>query len=325
MSKQVNSVDGVAGLSTECKSQYSEIPAPFQIAATKETIKQQAQKIMLKLEQEEEQRRIDEELEQQYHYWHECDPLHQQAAAESGTDDTGREVIYNNIEQGVMISLIRSPMFTARLVQICDPSRVVVAATNQKGYMGQLICDYLDEYDAIVGVNASGFNDPNGNGLGGEIIGKTRAQGEDWGDLMYSSMTIGFDDQNRLLAGNINNWDAYSLRDAIQFGPILIKDGEVLMEGSSGWGLQPRTIIAQREDGAVMFLVVDGRKPGYSIGATMGDCAAILAEYGAVTAAACDGGSSSVLAYEGEIINDPSTPMSTGRYLPNVFLVKRWQ
>ena len=45
--------------------------------------------------------------------------------------------------------------------------------------------------------------------------------------------------------------------------------------------------------------------------------------FGAVTAGACDGGSSSVLAYNGEIINKPSTPMTTGRYLPNAFLVKK--
>lgn len=101
------------------------------------------------------------------------------------------------------------------------------------------------------------------------------------------------------------------------------KDGQILTEGSAGWGLQPRTIIGQRSDGAVLFMIVDGRKPGYSNGATMSDCASVLLEYGEVTAAACDGGSSSVLAYYGEIINDPSTLMETGRYLPNAFLVKR--
>jgi exopolysaccharide biosynthesis protein len=54
----------------------------------------------------------------------------------------------------------------------------------------------------------------------------------------------------------------------------------------------------------------------------MEDCADILLEYGAVTAAACDGGSSSVIGYEGEIINEPSTNMPTGRYLPNAWLVR---
>ena len=71
-----------------------------------------------------------------------------------------------------------------------------------------------------------------------------------------------------------------------------------------------------------MLLVVDGRQFGYSLGATMEDCADILLQYGAVTAGACDGGSSSVIAYNGEIINEPSTDMPTGRYLPNAWLVR---
>ena len=100
-------------------------------------------------------------------------------------------------------------------------------------------------------------------------------------------------------------------------------NGEIYTEGSAGWGIQPRTIIAQREDGVVMFLVVDGRKPGYSIGITIGEAAEILLKYGAVTAAACDGGSSSVMAYDNAIVNIPSTPMTTGRYLPNALLVSK--
>ena len=61
-----------------------------------------------------------------------------------------------------------------------------------------------------------------------------------------------------------------------------------------------------------------------SMGATMEDCADILLEYGAVTAGACDGGSSAVIAYDGEVINKPSARnMPTGRYLPNAWVVKR--
>ena len=53
-------------------------------------------------------------------------------------------------------------------------------------------------------------------------------------------------------------------------------------------------------------------------------CADILEEYGAYNAGACDGGSSSVLAYNGEVINKPSTSMaSTGRCLPNAWVVSK--
>ena len=50
-----------------------------------------------------------------------------------------------------------------------------------------------------------------------------------------------------------------------------------------------------------------------------------MLEYKAVSAAANDGGSSAVLGYNGEIITIPSTRSlrSTGRYLPDAWLVKK--
>ncbi len=316
MEKQINTVDEVAGISeisvNRTKNTLAETFAfPSIVNEYDKFISQFIGKVA----------EGKESAERLKKYWTEQDPLNQLQAKETGVDDTGREVLYNDIEQGIMISKVKTSMYVGRVVQICDPSRVFIATTDKKEEAGTLICDYLEKYDAILGVNASGFKDYNGQGLGGEIIGQTRSQGEDWGTYI-NQITIGFDDQNRLIAGQIDDWDEYNLRDAIQFNPVLIKDGTILTEGSSGWGLQPRTIIGQRYDGAVLFMVVDGRKIGYSIGATMGDCAEVLLEYGVVTAAACDGGSSSVIAYDGEIINPPSTPMITGRYLPNAFLVK---
>ena len=239
------------------------------------------------------------------------------------TDEFGNKVIVNDIEEGIKIVEVKTATYTGRLVFIDDPSRVFIAHTNKKGSRGELILNYLDKYDAILGINANGFVDNEGKGHGGEIIGCSVSDGELWGNTAFSLYTtIGFDDENRLVVGKLDNPKDYNLRDAAQFKPALIINGENLMKGSSGWGLQPRTIVGQRADGVVVFLVVDGRKPGYSLGITMGEAADLLMKYDVVTAAACDGGSSSVLAYDGEIINKPSTPMTTGRYLPNAFLVK---
>ena len=240
------------------------------------------------------------------------------------TDEFGNTVLVNDREQGIKIVKIETGTYTGFLTFVDDPSRVFVETTRYKGMRGELICDYLSTYDAIVGINANGFLDEDGVGMGGEIIGCTVSDGELWGTEAFSNYTtIGFDSCDRLIVGKIDDYRRYDLKNAAQFKPILILDGEILTDGSAGWGIQPRTIVAQRSDGIVMFLVVDGRKLGYSIGITMGDAAEILSGYGAVTAAACDGGSSSVLAYDGEIINIPSTPMTTGRYLPNAFLVRR--
>ncbi len=238
-------------------------------------------------------------------------------------DSHGNEVLINDIEQGIVVLKVKTSNFVGRLVLIDDPSRVYITATDYKNSRGEFICDYLEKEDAVIGMNASGFHDPGGTSVGGVVTAQCIAQGEYWGTYSSKYITVGFDEDDRLVVGEFSNWDDYKLRDAFQYHPALIINGDKVIEGSSGWGLQPRSVIGQAENGVVMFLVVDGRQVGYSLGATMGDCADILEEYGAVNAGACDGGSSSVLAYEGEILNEPSTNMPTGRYLPNAWVVAR--
>lgn len=239
-------------------------------------------------------------------------------------DEFGNKVVVNDKEQGIKIVEVSTVSYTGKIVFVDDPSRVIVRNTDTKDVRGKLILDYLKDYDAIIGVNANGFLDYDGKGNGGTILGYSISDGEVWGNgdiLEYT--TLGFDKNDRLVVGRIDDFEEYEIRDGAQFKPALIIDGEILETCKSGWGLQPRTIVAQRADGVVMFLVIDGRQVGYSVGITMLEAAELLLKYGAVTAAACDGGSSSVLAYNDSIINKPSTPMVTGRYLPNAFLVKR--
>ena len=238
-------------------------------------------------------------------------------------DSHGNEVLINDIEQGIVVLKVKTSNYVGRLVLIDDPSRVYISATDYKNSRGEFICNYLEKEDAVIGMNASGFYDPGGTSVGGVVTAQCMSQGEYWGYYSSNYITVGFDKDDRLVVGEFSDWEEHNMRDAFQYHPALIINGEKVIEGSSGWGLQPRSVIGQAENGVVMFFVVDGRQVGYSLGATMGDCADVLEEYGAVNAGACDGGSSSVLAYEGEILNEPSTDMPTGRYLPNAWVVAR--
>ncbi|MBP3311711.1 MAG: phosphodiester glycosidase family protein, partial [Butyricicoccus sp.] len=58
-------------------------------------------------------------------------------------------------------------------------------------------------------------------------------------------------------------------------------------------------------------------------GATVGDCKEILENYGAVQACNLDGGSSSVMYYNGREITHPTTASNNpkGRHLPDAFIV----
>lgn len=253
-----------------------------------------------------------------------ADVLGQENLVVGEKDKFGNTVYANDLEENIVILEIKKSNFTGKLVLVDDPSRVFLSATDYKGSRGEFICDYLEKENAVVGVNASGFVDKGGVSLGGEITGQCVSKGEYWGTYSSLYTLVGFDKNNRLVVGGIEDWEEYNIRDGFQYRPTLILDGKKVVEDSAGWGLQPRTVIGQCENGVVLMLVVDGRQVGYSIGATMEDCADILLQYGAVTAGACDGGSSSVIGYDGEVINKPSARnMPTGRYLPNAWVVAR--
>ena len=110
------------------------------------------------------------------------------------------------------------------------------------------------------------------------------------------------------------------VRDALSFGPILIVNGEPSAVNGSGSGLNPRTAIGQCADGTIILLVIDGRSAA-SLGASYADLINIMLENGAVNAANLDGGSSSMMYYKGQIINNCSSLIGD-RGIPTSVIVK---
>lgn len=251
------------------------------------------------------------------------DILGQKDIAVGEKDYAGYTVLVNDIEQGLVISEIVGDTYKGRIMLIDDPSRVYLGVTTKKNVEGMRILDMMEHYGAVAGINASGFNDPNGQGSGGHVMGISCSQGQFWGNYVNFFGSVVFTSSDKLVVGNLSStWDDYNIRDGIQFGPVLIANGEVIVTGSAGWGIQPRTAIGQREDGVIAFLVVDGRDLSYSVGCTVGDLAEILKKYNIINAACCDGGASSALAYGGELITkNTSLNPTIGRLLPNAFLV----
>jgi len=69
------------------------------------------------------------------------------------------------------------------------------------------------------------------------------------------------------------------------------------------------------------MLVVDGRQPGYSLGATLLDIQNILYEQGAYVAANLDGGSSTTMFYKGRVVDKPCGMLGE-RMVPTAFIVQ---
>jgi exopolysaccharide biosynthesis protein len=134
---------------------------------------------------------------------------------------------------------------------------------------------------------------------------------------------VGIDRNGLMVAGRYKPSELLDMgvSEAVTFQPRFIVNGKGLVKNEAdGWGIAPRTCMAQTKDGTIMFIVIDGRQPGYSIGATLYDVQKILLEKGAVTAANLDGGSSTVLVKNDNVVDRPSSKYGM-RYLPTAFLV----
>ncbi len=233
-------------------------------------------------------------------------------------------------ENGIKIVEISGSTYQGEMMIIDDPSRVFVATLDSYGpeSHGLTLSTFISKYDAIAGVNAGGFYDPDGTGNGGIPDGLVMGGGKIlWGgtDLKYNCV-IGFDENYIMHVGSFSGKDALDLNivSAVSFapGPVLVVNGKPLNENKQlGGGLNPRTAIGQRADGAILLLVVDGRQVE-SLGATYDDLVDIMLEFGAVNAANLDGGSSTRMHYNGMHINDCASLIGE-RGLPNAILVKK--
>ena len=104
----------------------------------------------------------------------------------------------------------------------------------------------------------------------------------------------------------------------------LIINNEARQMNGMGSGLNPRTAIGQRADGAVLMFVTDGRGKSGHLGASSGDLIEVMQQFEAVNAANLDGGSSSCMYYDGEYLMSSVTfyyDNSSWR-LPAGFIVK---
>ena len=100
--------------------------------------------------------------------------------------------------------------------------------------------------------------------------------------------------------------------DAIGAGPSLLSDSKVRITsdeevffGSSIPDIHPRSAVGIRADGTLLVLVVDGRQPE-SRGVDLEELARLLLELGAMEGMNLDGGGSSTLVVNGQLINRPA-------------------
>lgn len=233
--------------------------------------------------------------------------------------------------------------FAGKMMIVSDPSKVSIATTYPWGEYGEELDKLVKKSKAIAGING-GLYQSTGN-KGGRPLGVTVSNGEiqDISGGYTGLYLIGFDRKNILKILSIDGKSKSQIeevvkkediRDAIAFQEEasdknnhfvkLIINGEKRELNGLGSGANPRTAIGQRKDGAVLFLVTDGRGKNGHLGATASDLIEIMEEYGAVNAANLDGGSSSSMYYKDSYLMTSVTLYYTNSSwrLPTAFVVK---
>ena len=259
---------------------------------------------------------------------------------------TGNADEWADYPDGIRIESVYGDTYNAKVMIVRDPSQVYLGISTHEGFStsipGKRLNVAIEDEGAIAAVNGGAFNDDGSSHsyVGTLPAGLVYSEGECvWtsGKPSETSGFAGFTKDNILVVhkDNISQAQAEELniRDGCCFGPVLIMNGEINMEAyNKVSGLNPRTGIGQRADGAVIFVCIDGRQPS-SRGGEYKDVIDIMVEYGAINACNMDGGSSTVMMYRDtyglygeagqvQMMNSYSLLQTEPRKMPNFWMVR---
>lgn len=247
---------------------------------------------------------------------------------------------YKDIE----IIEVAEATFTGTMMIVKDPSRVSLATIYPWREKGVNLHELVEQSGAIAGINGGLYE--SGNNSGGRPYGVIVSGGEiqlNEPQSFKGLVLVGFTEDHILQIIDLAGMNAKDVEDMVKEKKIrdavcfqeeasdannhfvqLIINNEAREMNGKGSGLNPRTAIGQRADGAVLMFVTDGRGKAGHLGASSGDLIKVMQDFEAVNAANLDGGSSSCMYYDGEYLKSSVTFYYTNSSwrLPAGFVVK---
>lgn len=238
----------------------------------------------------------------------------------NNTNTDNSSVSISNSSQNITYEEISGSTYNGYVIVVDDPSSVSLIDTRTNN-VGSTLGDVVLKNNASVAINAGGFGGSRRNNNGGTLNDLTIIDQQLlYGEENTSYDMVGFSKDGLLILGNYTYSEALEIGvdDAISFGPYLIVNGENQVTSPQAGGLQPRTAIGQTADGKLIFVVIDGRSAN-SLGATYYDLQEIFNRYKAVNATNLDGGGSSTMYYNGELVNEVSE--GSERQIPTAIII----
>ncbi len=208
------------------------------------------------------------------------------------------------------------------VLAICkDTSQLRLCAASTLPDSGETVGTICQENGGLLALTGSAFLD-DGSSDGGTISGLAICGETSLGTAMGAAgdKRLELRQDDRMYVVDSADPVGEGTRDACEFGPALIVDGENVAGGSSWNTPQPRAVIGQSDRLETMMMVIEGRLTD-SIGCGIAPIAEKLLEYGCVQAMNLDGGTSAILYYKGEYITRCSnTALPEGRKLPTAWV-----
>jgi len=250
----------------------------------------------------------------------------------------------NNSSAPIEIHEVSGSTYYGTMMIVKDPSRVSLATIYPWRDLGVTLDQLVKDNGAVAGINGGLYNSYNNTGGSpyGVIVSNGQIQynqPQQWPGLVL----VGFTENNILQIIDISQMTPKQveqlvkdrkIRDAVTFQDEasdannhfvqLIINGEARELHGMGSGLNPRTAIGQRADGAVLMFVTDGRGKNGHLGASASDLIEVMRRFDAVNAANLDGGSSSCMYYGDEYLMTSVTfyNANSSWRLPAGFVVK---
>ncbi|MBE5995847.1 MAG: phosphodiester glycosidase family protein [Lachnospiraceae bacterium] len=197
-------------------------------------------------------------------------------------------------------------------IYLSDPSQLMTAVAENT--FGRNVTDktssMAEENGALLAINGDyyGFRDSGYVMRNGYLYRSTARSGSGNEDLVvYADGTMDIIDESDVTAEELSAAGAVQI---FSFGPGLVEDGEIAVgtdtEVDQSRSSNPRTAIGMIEPGHYVMVVSDGRT-SESEGLTLYELAEIMQELGCTEAYNLDGGGSSTMYYNGEVINNPTS------------------
>lgn len=169
--------------------------------------------------------------------------------------------------------------------------------------------DISKEYNAVVGINGdTGVRHSSGLCVRNGLLYVDKLETADLCVMFYDG-SIETYEASEITQDELLEMDPYQIWN---FGPELLEDdGTAKTEFGSNsdriLAVNPRTGLGYYEPGHYCFVVVDGRDGLNSVGAEMAEWAQLFEELGCTRAYNMDGGGSSTMVFQNDLVNNPSS------------------